>query len=589
MKFSEYILESRVDDFKSKFSQKFDKDTLNKMSTSIQPKYLMWAGSVLDPVNLQQNLSNLIGYLQSFDKLSSNLPKTDINQYKSLSELMEELNNYVNRERRQYKQVEGGNVVYQDERFYVVNPLTYESSCYFGKGTKWCTAGETNSHFNQYNTDGKLFYIIDKALPTSDPNYKVALLYKFDGDKSFWDARDDKMPNNWFESHNPSHTQILSSVNKYLESNFKEQLEIFRDKERAKQERARLEKLRIQRLINERREEAQERRETGEWDLTNPNLDEEGLRANALLKWLESNADYQILTTKDRQQIDSLKSEIERLNSEYDNSEESRTDLLDSISELEDELQEYNEYIDVYSLIPVGEFYRLHSFELVNESPGGTQYAVGDSREMQQSAEEYVEQLIDDVGYEGFNQNFVSDYIDEDEVLDYFRSFYDDDVNENPDVYFSDDQRNLSRAQVDSIKFNNSKIEQLRKFIEHLNETMEETEDEEEVESIQERIDELEEQITELEEENDDTESSPDGDFPDDLIEAKVDDLVDDVKYDIQGRMEEFGLEIKHYIDKDKFIEGVIDADGYGMVNGYDGTVDEVYVKDILFYVMRIN
>jgi hypothetical protein len=53
--------------------------------------------------------------------------------------------------------------------------------------------------------------------------------------------------------------------------------------------------------------------------------------------------------------------------------------------------------------------------------------------------------------------------------------------------------------------------------------------------------------------------------------------------------MSEFGLEWENYIDKDEFVQGVIDADGYGVVNGYDGNVDEIRVNDTLFYVMRID
>jgi hypothetical protein len=43
-------------------------------------------------------------------------------------------------------------------------------------------------------------------------------------------------------------------------------------------------------------------------------------------------------------------------------------------------------------------------------------------------------------------------------------------------------------------------------------------------------------------------------------------------------------------VDKDAFIQGVIDADGYGhTINSYDGNADEIYINDTLFYVMRID
>ena len=54
--------------------------------------------------------------------------------------------------------------------------------------------------------------------------------------------------------------------------------------------------------------------------------------------------------------------------------------------------------------------------------------------------------------------------------------------------------------------------------------------------------------------------------------------------------MDEFGLDIDNYIDKDSLIRDVVDTDGYGhTLNSYDGTADETYVKDKLYYVMRIN
>lgn len=587
MKFSEYILEGRVEDFKSKFSQKFNQEVLNKMVSSIKPKYLMWAGSVLDPINLEENLGRLITFLSSFDKLSSNLTKTDINQYKSLNELVEEVNKYVNRQRRQYKQIEGGNVVYDNSRFLVVNPLSHQTSCYYGKGTKWCTAADSDHHFNNYNSDGKLFYILDKALPTSDKNYKVALLQKFDGESSFWDALDEKQADKWFDQHNPQAKQIREAINNYLENQFKEQLEIYRDKERARQERLRQEKMRIQRLVLARRTEADERRSTGEWDLTNPNIDEEGLKANAVFKYLAENEDYLILTNEDREKIQSLKSEIERLNDEYNESEDTRTDLLNSIEELEDELEDYDDYIDVYSLIPDGEYYDMSQFQIVDDLD--KRYSVATSDEMESSARDYIEQLLDDVGYDGFRESFVRQFIDEEEVANYARSFYDDDVYGNPESYFEDSQRQLSHKQNDKILYNKQTIQKLESFIEKLEEALDETEDDEKIDVINERIEDTQEKIDELTEEIEEIQQDPDGDFPDELMEEKVDELVSDVENNPNWFMNDFGLNYKDYIDKDKFIQAVIDEDGYGIVNSYDGSVDEIYVNNQLFYVMRTD
>ena len=109
-------------------------------------------------------------------------------------------------------------------------------------------------------------------------------------------------------------------------------------------------------------------------------------------------------------------------------------------------------------------------------------------------------------------------------------------------------------------------------------------------ESIEEKIDELTDLIIEYEDEIGDIENDPEGDFPQDLIDEKVEELVSDVRQDPENFMNEFGLEWDRYIDKDAFIQGVIDTDGYGhTINRYDGNADEIYVQDKLFYVMRID
>jgi hypothetical protein len=74
------------------------------------------------------------------------------------------------------------------------------------------------------------------------------------------------------------------------------------------------------------------------------------------------------------------------------------------------------------------------------------------------------------------------------------------------------------------------------------------------------KIDELNDMISELQDEIEEIESNPEGEFPQDLIDEKVEDLLSDVRSDPEHFMNEFGLEWEDYIDRDEFIEGVIDA-----------------------------
>ncbi len=590
MDFLKLIQEGRVDDFKDKYSQKFGTDNANKIIVAVPQKYLDWAGKHLDMVNFEENLSKVAQALQKFEKISSNLPITDLFQYKNIGQLLSALSDYYNQQRRVVNKVEGGNVVYDDGRYFVVNPLTHDSSCYYGKGTKWCTSADTDHQFKKYNEDGKLFYILDKNATTNDKFYKVALLQKFDGDRTYYDALDETVKNGWILNTNKLN-QILSSVDEYIKLEYPEQVKIYTDKELVKKEKQRLANLRIQQILKERQDEAQERRLDGEWTLDD-NCPEIGLKAHALLINLYENFDVDIITNQDIGEIARIQNEIDRLQLEYDNDEEVRGDLLDEISELEDEITEFENKIDVYNIIPTGSFYSTSQFEVIGVPRlKDRTYAVGDEDEMQRSAYDYVDQLIDDIGYRGFSPTFAKEFIDEEAVISFAEDLYNDDVYNNTEHYLDNSERNLSDEQEEKIGILNSKIKKYKSLISSFEDEIDNDEMESENnDEIIEKIDELNDEITEMETEIQDEIENPDGSFPDDLIEDIIKKLLDEVKYDVTSFMNEWGLDWEEYVDKDEFINGVVDADGYGhTLNGYDGTAEEITVLGDLYYVMRID
>ena len=585
MQFSELIIESREDDFKKKYSKKFSAQNLEKIVKSIAPKYLDWVGKVVDEINFDETFSKVVPTVTRFNNISTNLPQTDINQYNSFNELYDSITKYDSRIRRDVKQVKGGNVVYDDGVFFVVNPLNYESSCYYGKGTKWCTAAETDSHFKRYNEDGKLFYIIDRTKASNDPNYKIAMLKKFDGDISFFDAKDDRVEaKNVFGEK--KYNEIMSSTDEFLNEVYPEQVKIYADRATAKKEKERLENLRIQREQRLKREAAQERREEGEWSGRYEDMDDEGLRANALLNWIDSYESVEVMTSEDRAAITRLELEIDRLDQEYDNAEDPEPDLLDQKSELEDELEELRNKIDVYNIIRTGDFYSLGEFEVIDSGLSDRRYAVGDEDDMEKSAYDYLDNLIDDIGFEGFNKGFDMGYLDNEAIADYAEEMYDYDVRESPESYFDEEEKQLSDRQEEDIRVARLFIERAEEQISMLENQMDGDNDDD----IQEKIDELNELIESHQDEITEIEENPDGEYPEDLIEDKVRSLVSDVRYDPEDFMESYGLEWDKFIDRDDFIQGVIDADGYGQtLNSYDGSADEVKVGDKWFYVMRID
>lgn len=583
------LIESRVSDFQTKFERKFTQDQKEKIIEEIPSKFFMWAGNVLDQVNFDSNFTLVKNLLDYFNKFGSNLKKTDIYQYQGINDLKTALDEYALRQRRGVKKVNGANIVYDTPRFVVVNPLSYESSCYYGKGTKWCTSGRDASEtFNRYNTDGKLFYIIDKTLPTSDPNYKIGLHRKFNGDEKYYDAEDKSISNSALFQL-PEFKVILEKITSYLSSEYSEQVKVEQEKQQKKKEEERLRKLEIQRIKNAKRNDADVRRVEQEWALT-PDIDDDGKMAWAVLNYLEDEGG----NVRDREQDERLMEiqvELDDLNSQYEADPEFRSDLYDQITELEEERDEILEMLDVYYIIPEKyQHYGLQQFEVIHDDFYGQTFAVGLEDDVEEAMREYVESLIDDIGITGFNESFWKNHLDVDQIVDHARDNYNYDVYDNPEVYLDDSERMLDKKQVDQIKINKERIKNLRSSIEQLEEYQSNLDEEsEQYENISEKIESIEDMILELDEEIVEIEDDPEGEFPEDLISDKVDELVNEARKDPEWYLDNYGLNAEDFVDRDEFIQAVIDEDGYGQLSSYDGSYEIFTVMGNQYYVFRID
>jgi hypothetical protein len=78
-------------------------------------------------------------------------------------------------------------IVYEDDGYLIVTPLSYEASCYWGVETKWCTTTKDDpQYFKNYTNSGTLFYVIDKYRQDDKfhPMSKFAIHMKKDGHDS---------------------------------------------------------------------------------------------------------------------------------------------------------------------------------------------------------------------------------------------------------------------------------------------------------------------------------------------------------------------------------------------------------------------
>jgi hypothetical protein len=593
MSLVQIILEGRKEDFAKKFSNKFTEEQLRAIidKSDVLPgqhKYLNFLGKVVNSRNFNADLNIVVKLLEKFSTVSQNLNLKDINQYDKISTLKKELDDYDNRIRREIKTVDDADVVYEDNEMTVVSPKTHKSSCYFGSGTKWCTAASDSGHYDRYNQDGKLFYFVSKTKPTSDPTYKVALLKKFDGTETYYNAPDDSFRTGWIFGTEKLE-KILSRINSYISTTFADQLKIWNDKELAEKERQRLNREANERIQRQKLELAERRRESNDWDLED--TDDIGLRANALFKYLVSISELEELTPEIKNRIAEAERELAQYQEQYDSQENANedTDLVDNIAALEVELDEYKELSDVYVLLPVQYgHYGLTQFENMVD---GTEWAVGDESEMEQSSREAVESLIDDIGIEGFNLSFIENHIDEDGVESYIRDFFNHDVYDSPESYLDDDDKEISSSQKQEI------AELRQEEIELDTERDELNSDDFEEDYIEQRTSEIETRLLEIQDEIEEINNNPDGDYDEEAIEKAIDDKVSEYTGNIESFVSNFiGIDYVQwirdhdFIDKDAFIESVVDADGYGIsLNSYDGDVNEEVVDGRTYYIIRVS
>ena len=116
------------------------------------------------------NLRNLneigldLKMLLDFDEMLENnlIPETDLSTYESFTKIQEQLNiAYTKKILKEERSLI--DVVFENDEWFAIRPLTFESSKKYGAGTKWCTTSENNpNHFYRYSQSGVLIYLYNK-------------------------------------------------------------------------------------------------------------------------------------------------------------------------------------------------------------------------------------------------------------------------------------------------------------------------------------------------------------------------------------------------------------------------------------------
>lgn len=305
-------------------------------------------------------------------------------------------------------------------------------------------------------------------------------------------------------------------------------------------------------------------RANDEWNLETSNTDIAEY-ANVLFEYLISSVgDFEAKEPGDDERLKQLYAEKER-REQIEIDTEDNENLLD-LEAIEEEIGELEKRIDLYNLVYDYRYYGMRVFYVLTNDLEETKerWAVGDERTTYRAAYEKVDELIDDIGITGFNRSFVENHLDEEELKDYFREGEEEEVRGNLEDFFDEDDFEYSDPKVQE------RIDELEARLE-------------DSEIDQEEYDELNEELDEL--------KDSDKTIPEHLIDAKVEDLVDNlVSGTAMSVIENYGLNLADFINLSDFKKDVIDSDGIGhTLNSYDGTEDTIEFNDEEYYILQIE
>jgi hypothetical protein len=142
-------------------------------------EYTQWIAKmyIMGDTPIEDIGSTLREYLYKFELLKRKKilkpPANDINRYSSFTNLMDNMDQY---ELPEDDAVNKGKVteVYEDASVRVVVPEDQAAACYYGRGTRWCTAATKGSnYYGQYSRQGPLYILLPKQPKYTGEKYQL--------------------------------------------------------------------------------------------------------------------------------------------------------------------------------------------------------------------------------------------------------------------------------------------------------------------------------------------------------------------------------------------------------------------------------
>ncbi len=101
-------------------------------------------------------------------------PRNDIMRYADLADFVGVVDEYPDPEEKKETDKGTAKTVFENDKVRIVVPEDQNAACYYGQGTRWCTAARTSSnYFNHYNKDGPLYILLPKQPKHDGEKYQL--------------------------------------------------------------------------------------------------------------------------------------------------------------------------------------------------------------------------------------------------------------------------------------------------------------------------------------------------------------------------------------------------------------------------------
>lgn len=174
----------------------------------VQNLYKSWA------TKRSGNPEEALKLMDDVFKYQKKLSKKDFAQYSSYEELRRDIARIKSEER-----TTDATKIYEDNDLLVLAANTWEASCKYGAGSKWCTTMKDDpSYWQRHNQTGTEFFWVFKNKPQDDPNHKFSYHIKVGGGDPDWcNAVNNcmstaRLPEKSYPKQHPKYDEIIKKL-----------------------------------------------------------------------------------------------------------------------------------------------------------------------------------------------------------------------------------------------------------------------------------------------------------------------------------------------------------------------------------------